>query len=132
MSIRTRPYGHHVGKLHGRWKNGIPCRCTACGRRRTLSMRPDHYYKPSYASCCGRLMRIDWYRASGAEGRDQRCTCNAYPGQRGECYPHRRGSMFCDHGPAGKAGFSIMDQDSAAFGEWLQAGCPEQHWEHAA
>lgn len=115
-------YGRFVQRRSRRWKRGVPCRCSRCGRRRTLSQPPEHYVQRVRATCCGRLLRIDWYRYTGGEGAAQRCTCQGYMGQRGECFPHRRGSLFCQRGGAAwAAGFDWSCRNTDEFLEWLSA-----------
>jgi hypothetical protein len=77
-------------------------------------MLPWRYLREHHAICCGKLLRIDWYRYSGAEGRAQRCTCDHYH------HPHRRGSPFCRHGGLfGAHGWPSFQSRTAEFGEWL-------------
>ncbi|ULQ45941.1 hypothetical protein JN531_012610 [Flagellatimonas centrodinii] len=116
------PYGRHVGGSGRRWKRGVPCRCAVCKRRRTLRMEPEHYYRQHHAMCCGQLLRIDWYRYTGAEHRATVCHCGAYIGR--EPYPHRKGSLFCDHGIAARAGFSFADAGHSEYLQWEQQGRP--------
>lgn len=127
-------YGRHVGKRARRWKRGVPCRCSVCGRRRTLSQRPEDYHQRQRATCCGRLLRVDWYRWTGAENLGQTCTCKGYHSLTyGQAFPHRRGSLFCRHGGAGwAAGFMFVDRGSDEFIDWCRAGMPPRRWEHAA
>lgn len=75
----------------------FPCRCRKCGKRRTLSMRPEHYYRESYAKCkaCGGSLRVDWYR-KGKEHKGNTCYCNGY------WFPHRKGGgVWCVEHPTG-------------------------------
>ncbi|MCK5769500.1 hypothetical protein [Algiphilus sp.] len=95
-----------------------PCRCRRCGTRKTLRMHPDHYYRRRYArcpACKADDMRVDTYRASGREAKRYLCHCDHYG------FPHRRGSLLCEHGVMGREGFS----------QW-SVGCPEHdEREHA-
>ena len=82
-----------------------PCRCTACGQRRTLSKHPDEYVRPPRcASGCrvtdatGRRvhapLRVDWYRMAKEWHSKATCYwCGGYS------FPHARGRGFCAYNP---------------------------------
>lgn len=97
-------------------------RCSKCDHRRTLPRKPESYLRLPRCRGCGRRMtldgkptpgtrqspslvaryRVDKYRhqVERAGGRRYQKPCN--PG-RGGCsgyhFPHRRGSLFCEHNP---------------------------------
>lgn len=79
-------------------------RCRKCQARRTLPRYPDEYLrKPPRcrtAGCRSTSYRVDRYRDQvECGGKIKPC----YPG-RGGCdglaFPHRRGSLGCEHHPA--------------------------------
>lgn len=92
----------------------------SAGARKTLKHHPSRYWGANrkHAICpgCGREYSVDQYRSSGREDTRNRCTCNGYP------FIHRRGSLFCDHGRAAKAGFSYYDRNTQEFAQWREGG----------
>lgn len=111
-----------------------PCRCTRCRGRVTLRHHPDWYIRRHHAHCprCrSDTLIVDQHRPSGAEARRVTCYCTGYP------FPHRRGSLLCDHGQMGAEGFNYYTRDCeehaererALFDEWMatgQAGASEE------
>lgn len=109
-------YARHVGKPAGRHKGGVPYRCSRCGHRKTLPRLPRHLKRPNSRICCGHPMKVDWYRFTGAENRRQSCDCGGYH------YVHRKGSLFCASGAAGKAGWHSIERGTREFAEWAATG----------
>lgn len=71
-----------------------PCRCTSCGKRRTLNQLPDQYIRERRCSCKRRgQYRVDWYRMA-AEWGVKPCRCDEYS------FPHAHGRGFCTHNQA--------------------------------
>lgn len=83
-----------------------PCRCTACGARRTLRKHPDDYIRrpPRCRYGCrirdaqGRTLRfaplrIDWWRIAKEWGARPCYWCGGYS------FPHARGRGYCEHNP---------------------------------
>jgi hypothetical protein len=98
------------------WKNGYPCRCRECGARKTLRHRPESYFGANarHARCpmgCGPTLRVDAYRRS-REHKRVTCWCDNYH------FPHRRGSLHCADGAAGREGFPFFANHTADFAEW--------------
>lgn len=101
----------------------------------TLRKRPTDYTgSQRYRGCCvvcKSMLVIDKYRSSGRENSKNRCNCDGYPSikkREGSGFTHRKGSLFCQHGAAGRVGFTFLDRGTDAFGRWLEAGRPVQ-WE---
>ena len=74
-------------------------RCTRddCRMRQTLPKPVEHYRKPRRCHCGGRLA-LDQWRHRFEVGRRTRsgiCLCHGYP------FPHRQGSLWCNHHPTG-------------------------------
>ncbi|QJB22127.1 hypothetical protein XccvBFoX7_gp69c [Xanthomonas phage FoX7] len=81
-------------RIGTRMPGRYPCRCSACGRRRTLRKQPEEYRRaPRCKSRCNPgTLRIDWYRIA-AEWHARPCTCDEYT------FPHARGRGYCKHNP---------------------------------
>lgn len=69
------------------------CRCRKCEHRKYMAAHPDTYGRGLRCESCGHYegdrgkgWRVDWYRTSGQERRDNGvCVCMAAP------FPHRPG-----------------------------------------
>lgn len=88
-----------------------PCRCRACGARRTLPVLPENATnRCKCAECkklreqereaplhcdCGGTYRVDWYRR-GPEHKKAACYCTGYRWSI-DNGPHRLGSPQCYH-----------------------------------
>lgn len=98
------------------YKRAFACRCPRCRTRSTLRMKPARYVREHHAKCrrCRVLLSIDSYRSSGREAKRFTCHCMHYP------WPHRRGSVFCEHGAAGRVGLSFYDARSQHFYDWRE------------
>ena len=70
-----------------------PCRCRACGARRTLAKHPDDYVRARRCTCGG-AYRVDWYRKRREHERTN-CHCGGYWWTEARNAPHRRGSPDC-------------------------------------
>lgn len=97
------------------WKNGYPCRCPDCGARRTTRHHPTSYWGANarHGLCphgCGSVLRVDTYRRT-REHKRRTCRCDHYH------FPHRRGSLHCQHGRAGREGFPFFARSTQDFAE---------------
>lgn len=117
----------------GRWKGGYVCRCRRAhcqlrDHRFWRARQPLDYYGSAarWGVCpsCKQTLTVDRYRSSGRENARTNCNCGGYP------FQHRRGSLFCDAGRAGRVGFSFFQRDDE-FLRWCEAGQP-MRWEVAA
>lgn len=61
---------------------------------------------------CGKPLRGDKWRNSKKEHRRVMCSCGGYK------FDHRKGSLFCVEGEAGRAGFHYLDRNSVEFQHW--------------
>lgn len=46
------------------------------------------------------MLSVDWHRTRGHEHKRTNCRCaatGAYIGGTGDTFPHRRGSLYCEH-----------------------------------
>lgn len=102
-ALRERWMRRQLGqKRFTRW----PCRCTACGARRTLPKHPDEYVRPPRCPAGCRILddrgraigwaplRVDWWRMAREWHSPSTCHhCGCYS------FPHARGRGFCFHNP---------------------------------
>lgn len=81
----------------------LPCRCTACGKRKSITRRAlvrcsavsEWRYK--CPRCGGRRWYIDNYRLKNELGVKPSCDCAAYH------FRHRKGSGYCHYHPDAEA-----------------------------
>lgn len=73
--------------------NRFPCRCRACGARRTLAKHPLEYVREPRCPCGG-AYRVDQYRRK-FEHKRAGCTCSGFPWDNGR---HRKGSASPENG----------------------------------
>jgi hypothetical protein len=84
--------------------------CNAFGSRVTRRLAPHEYVgahrRLGQCRCCKRDLSIDWYRTTGRENRANKCRCNGY------AFPHRRGSLYCQHftGPIARRADGMYSQ----------------------
>lgn len=72
------------------------CRCSHCEARRRLPKHPSQYVRKTALlcrSCSKGYYRVDKFRDSGREHAGKTCQCGNYS------FPHRRGSLYCQHSP---------------------------------
>lgn len=118
MKSKRRMRRQNTGLKPGRYKAGYSVRCKNHKCRLYNTKRwwrrhaPDSYWgrnrRYGVCPCCDRYLVVDWHRTSGAENRGAICSCANYP------FPHRRGSLFCVTGRAGKLGWVYNGPSSAA------------------